>query len=110
MPTIPIGPAPYDSGNYTVEELTKQEATQRQESARKLKELLPPEAVFEPEYVVAADFVPEGILDLAAKRKAGLIVMGATRTRSARAAAHMPWTVIHHVISEAECPVLTAMA
>jgi len=109
---IQMGVAPDGSENYPVEDLTNGEATQRQEGERKLKQLMLSETArgFEPEYVVAADFLPQGILDVAAERKVGLIVMGATRPRSARAAAHMPWTVVHHVISEAECPVLTVMA
>jgi nucleotide-binding universal stress UspA family protein len=101
------------SENYpVVKDLTNGEATERQEGERKLKQLMVSETArgFEPEYVVAADFLPHGILDAPAERKAGLIVMGATRPRSARAAAHIPWTFVHHVISEAECPVLTVMA
>jgi nucleotide-binding universal stress UspA family protein len=112
IPVIQIGLESYGTANYTAEELTKQESTARQQSERRLKQLLLPEMeqVYEPEYVVASDFLPEGILEVAAERKAGLIVMGATRPRSARAAAHMPWTVVHRVLYDAECPVLTAVA
>jgi len=112
IPVVQIGLESYGAAKYTAEELTNEESTVRQESKRRLKQLLLPETeqVFEPEYVVASDFLPEGILDVAAERKAGLIVMGATRPRSARAAAHIPWTVVHHVLSEAQCPVFTVMA
>jgi nucleotide-binding universal stress UspA family protein len=112
IPAIQIGLESYGSANYTAEELANEEATARQESKKKLKQLLLPETerVFEPEYVVAPDFLPEGILQVAAERKAGLIVMGATRPLSARVAAHMPRTFVHRVLCEAECPVLTAMA
>jgi len=112
IPVIQIGMESYGAANYTVGGLTNEESTARQESKRRLKQLLLPETeqVFEPEYVVASDFLPEGILDVAAERRAGLIVMGATRPRSARAVAHIPWTVVHHVLSDAQCPVLTVMA
>lgn len=112
LSVMQIGLESYGVANYTAEELTKEEATARQERERKLKQLLLPETgrEFEPEYVVTSDFLPEGILEVAAERKADLIVLGATRARSARAAAHMPWSVVHHVLCEAECPVLTAMA
>jgi hypothetical protein len=38
-----------------------------------------------------------------------LIVMGANRALSARVAAHVPWALIHDVICEAKCPVLTVV-
>jgi nucleotide-binding universal stress UspA family protein len=112
IPVIQIGMESYGAANYTAEELANEESTARRTSERKLKQLLLPEMQreFEPEYVVAPDFLPEGILEVAAERRAGLIVMGATRPRSASAAAHMPWTVVHRVLCEAVCPVLTAMA
>jgi len=112
IPVIQIGLESYGAASYAAEELTNQESTARQESKRRLQQLLlrETEQVFEPEYVIASDFLPEGILDVAAERSAGLIVMGATRPRSARAAAHIPWTVVHHVLSQARCPVVTVMA
>ena len=111
MPAI-MGPEVYAMPNCTAEELKGSKSTQRQESARKLKQILPRETelVFEPEYVITTDFLPEGILAVAAEHKVGLIVMGANRTGSPRTAAHMPWTIVHRVISEARCPVLTVMA
>jgi nucleotide-binding universal stress UspA family protein len=112
LPIVPVGLGPYGLADYTGEELTNWQVTQREATARKLRQLLPRETelVFEPEYVVATDFLPEGILAAAAERNVGLIVMGANRTESVRTAAHVPWTVVHHTISEAKCPVLTVMA
>ena len=78
---------------------------------RKLKDLLPSDTnlASQPEYVTGTDFLPEGILDIAAMHKVDLIVMGANRVPSARVAAHIPWTLTHNVICEAKCPVLTVM-
>jgi nucleotide-binding universal stress UspA family protein len=111
MPAI-MGPEVYAMPSHTAEELTEWEASQRQESTRKLKQILRrgTELVFKPEYVVKTGFLPEGILGVAAEHKVGLIVMGANRTGSPHTAAHMPWTIVHHVLSEAKCPVLTVMA
>jgi nucleotide-binding universal stress UspA family protein len=112
MPISDIGPVAYCPPMYMAEEVTRWEATQRQESAKKLRALVPSETKlpYEPEYVVATNFTPGGILTVAADHNVDLIAMGANRTESARSAAHLPWTVVHHVISEARCPVLTAMA
>jgi hypothetical protein len=55
---------------------------------RKLRKLLPPgaELAAEPEYVAGMDFLPEGILEIAAAHRIELIVMGANRTTSPRMA------------------------
>jgi len=102
-----LGPAAYGPSGYASEEFTKW--TMRDESKRKLRELIPLDAKLaeEPEYVVGMDFLAEGILDMAAARSIELIVMGANRTVSPRVAAHIPWTLTHEIICNAACPVLT---
>jgi len=109
MPTPDLGPAAYGPSAYAAEEFTRWQRTMRDESARKLGELLPPNAKLatQPECVAGMDFLPEGILHLAAERRIELIVMGANRTASPRLAAHMPWALTHEVICHAKCPVLT---
>ena len=109
MPISELGPATYAPAFYDAEELAKWEETTRDESAKKLRELLPPNPKLaeEPKYVVGTDFVPEGILDVAAANRIELIVMGANRTQSPRVAAHIPWALTHEVIGHAKCPVLT---
>lgn len=91
--------------------LAKWENAVRQESTRRLRELLPLESPLgqEPEYMVGIDFISEGILGAAAARLAELIVMGVRRTRLARAATHISWSVIRGVVCEARCPVLTVV-
>jgi nucleotide-binding universal stress UspA family protein len=112
VPLIPIpdlGPAAYGLAVYGAESLTKWRGTTRDESARKLRNLIPPNTKLaaEPEYVVGMDFLPEGILDTATAHRIDLIVMGANRTAYPKAAAHITWALTHEVICHAECPVLT---
>jgi len=109
MPLPELGPAMCVPAVYGAEEVANWEETTRAESAKKLRELLPPNTKLaaEPEYVVGTDFVPEGILDVAAAHSIELIVMGADRTSAPRLAAHIPWDLTHEVICHAKCPVLT---
>ncbi len=107
-----LGPAAYGPSAYAAEEYTAWQRTMRDESRRKLFEMLPPNAklAVEPEYFAGMDFLPEGILELASAQEIGLIVMGANRTSSPRLAAHIPWALTHEVICHAKCPVLTCTA
>jgi nucleotide-binding universal stress UspA family protein len=109
MPSPDLGPVSYGPSAYAAEEFIKRQETMRDESERKLKKLLPPHTklVAEPEYIAGTNFLPEGILEVAAAHKIELIVMGANRTHSPRVAAHMPWALTHEVICHAKCPVLT---
>jgi nucleotide-binding universal stress UspA family protein len=107
-----LGPAAYGPSSYAAEEFTKWQRTMRDDSIRKLKALIPPHTwlAAEPECVAGMDFLPEGILNVAAARRIELIVMGANRTASPRVAAHIPWALTHEVICHAKCPVLTRVA
>lgn len=114
MPTMPIadlGPAIYGPSSYAAEKFIAWQRTTRDESVRKLTELVPTNTnlVAKPECVVGTDFLPEGILEAAAMHRVDLIVMGANRTSSPRMAAHMPWALTHEVICRAKCPVLTVL-
>jgi len=83
-------------------------ATTRQ----KLGKLLPPQIRLrsEPEYVVGFDFTAAGILNVAAKRTADLIVLGANRPTSAKISAHALGAVSYDVICHSKCAVLTVSA
>lgn len=113
IPMLPIdlGPAGYGPASCTAGKLTTWQRTKRDDSVRKLADLVPANAnlLEKPECMAGTDFVPEGILSAAATRQADLIVMGANRTSSPRMAAHMPWALAHEVICHAECPVLTVL-
>jgi hypothetical protein len=112
MPVADIGPGAYCPGVYVAQELTEWQATMKEESARRLRELVPSDAKLtsQPEYVVGVDFLPEGILGTAAAHNVELIVMGANRVPSARVTAHIiPWDLTHDVICGAKCPVLTVL-
>ena len=106
---VDIGPAAYCPGTCAAGELILWQSRTREQSLRKLRALVPSNANLanEPEYVVASESLSEGILAAAAACQAELIVMGANRARSARLAAHVPWTVTHEVLCQAKCPVLT---
>jgi nucleotide-binding universal stress UspA family protein len=109
MPLPDSGPAAYGPSSYATEECSNWQRSMREESARKLKQLIPLSAKLaaEPEYITGMDFLPEGILSTAAAHKIDLIVMGANHTASPRLTAHLPWAVTHEVIRQAQCPVLT---
>jgi nucleotide-binding universal stress UspA family protein len=109
MPVADLGPGAYGPSAYAAEQYTRWQRTVRNESVRKLRELVPSNTNLgaKPECVAGTDFLPEGILDAAATHRIELIVMGANRTSSPRAASHIPWTLIHEVICRAKCPVLT---
>ncbi len=109
MPAVELGAAAYGPSTYTAEELTRWQRTMREEGVRKLRASIPVNVNLaeEPECVVGTDFLPEGILNVAATHKTELIVMGANRTPSPWVAAHTPWALAHEVICHAKCPVLT---
>jgi nucleotide-binding universal stress UspA family protein len=78
-----------------------------------LRKLVPPEAEqwCVPDFVVETGNAAEKILELAARRKADLIVMGAHKPHGfPGAATHLPIAVAHEIVAKAECPVLTVRA
>ncbi len=109
MPAPDLGSTVYGPGPFLEDTLVKWQKTLRDESAKRLRALLPPNSTMaiEAEYVVGMDFLPEGILDVAAAHKIELIVMGANQTRFPQVAAHIPLSLTHEVICYAKCPVLT---
>jgi len=115
MHMLPPIPAPSTSlsafapATTAADEVEEWERSSRKRYVHEMKNCLPADTGLEqePEYIVGTDFLPEGILMAAEQSKAGLIVMGATHTGSARAAAHIPWTAVHEVVRNARCPVLT---
>jgi len=108
MPLASSSVAAYAPAAYAADDVADWTANARKRAARKLRELIPPDALAqEPEYLVSADFTAEGILDAARLHQADLIVMGANHTISARLAAHIPWATGHAVLCGAACPVLT---
>ncbi len=112
MPPLPspdLGPAAYGPPFFGAEVVTRWQRQTRDDSMRKLKELISSSANLaeRPEYIVEMDFLPEGILNAAAANQVDLIVMGANRTASPWVAAHTPWSLTHDVLCHANCPVLT---
>jgi nucleotide-binding universal stress UspA family protein len=110
-------PMPTTAGNLgaflppaaAADELMAWQVVMRKAALEKLKECLPAETGLEhePEYVVGAESLPDEILMTAAEHKVDLIVMGANQVLSPRAMAHIPWMVVHEVVKNALCPVLT---
>ncbi len=112
MPATTGSISTYAPPAAVADELEAWAGASRERSLQRLRECLPSETGLEQEveYVVGTEFLPEGILMAVGKFKVDLIVMGANRTSSARAAAHVPWTAVHEVVRYAPCPVLTVAA
>jgi nucleotide-binding universal stress UspA family protein len=114
IPPIPSSSASlsaYAPATAAADEVAEWEGSYRKRSIQQLRDWLPAETGLEqePEYVVGTDFLAEGILAASSKFKVDLIVMGANRAASAKAAAHNPWAAVHEVVRDAECPVLTVV-
>ena len=94
---------------YDEKTITEWQATVRASTKQKLRNLLPASIKLSSETgcVVGFDFVAEGILKVADKQQADLIVMGAHRPLSAKVSAHTPKTMSYEVICHSKCPVLT---
>jgi nucleotide-binding universal stress UspA family protein len=109
MPATTASLSAYAPAVAAADEVEEWEESSRKRCLRQLRECLPVETGLEKdiEYVVGTDFLPEGILTASDKFKVDLIVMGANRTGSAKAAAHIPWSAVHEVVRYAPCPVLT---
>lgn len=109
MPATSASLSAYAPAGAAADELEQWEESSRKRCLKQLRECLPAETGLEqePEYVVGTDFLAEGILTAAGKFKVDLIVMGANRTASAKAAAHIPWAAVHEVVRNAPCLVLT---
>ena len=75
--------------------------------AKRLRELVPPEADLwcDPEFVVEFGSPADGILKVAADRRADLVVLGVRR--SANFPGHLPPATAYKVVCQAQCPVLT---
>jgi nucleotide-binding universal stress UspA family protein len=109
MPATSASLSAYAPAGAAADEMDDWEKTSRKRCVAQLQECLPVEVGLEQEieFVVGTDFLPEGVLTASAKFKVDLIVMGANRTSSAKAAAHVPWSAVHEVVRYAPCPVLT---
>ena len=104
-----IGAGGYGAAAYAEKDLAAWHERLGEEGVQKLKALIPSDArlASEPLYIVETHFLPDGILEAAAVQHSDLIVMGANQTWSSRVAAHLPWAVLHEVMCEVRCPVLT---
>jgi len=109
MPSASANLSAYAPASAAADEFGQWSSSMRARAVQQLREYLPPEAGlgYEPEYLVGTDFLPGGMLAVAAKFKVDLIVMGANAKASAKVAAHVPWTAVHEVLVQAPCPVLT---
>jgi nucleotide-binding universal stress UspA family protein len=109
MPGVSAGLSAYAPASLATEEIAEWQTMTHRESLRRMKEALPQDTGLEqePEFIVGTELLPEGILTVAAKRDVDLIAMGANHSASPRLAAHIPWSVVHEVVRDATCPVLT---
>jgi nucleotide-binding universal stress UspA family protein len=100
-------PSAYVPAPYAAQDLEEWQGRMQEGALRKLKALVPANSKLSARAEYVTDSSPDAILNAVAKHEPDLIVMGANRARSARLAAHLPWTVAHGVLCEAHCPVLT---
>lgn len=80
---------------------------------QRLRDLLPSEVGLdpEPEYLAQFGVAAESILQTAAERESGMIVLGARPANGhLKAATHLGTAVAHRIIVGANCPVLTVRA
>lgn len=77
-------------------------------SERIMRSVISPEAEIwcEPRYIVEQGDPAEKVLDLAALKRVGLIVLG-VRGPSVLGATHLPGTTAYKIIAQTTCPVLT---
>jgi nucleotide-binding universal stress UspA family protein len=109
MPVTSTSLSAYAPAGAAADEVGEWEESSRKRCLKQLRECLPADIGLEQEveYVAGTDFLAEGVLAASGKFKVDLIVMGANRTASAKAAAHIPWAAVHEVVRNAPCPVLT---
>ena len=108
VPPVTAMQAGYVPAVFGAEDVFEWQSAARAESEKKLKELIPAGTLaYQPKYIVGLDFMPEGVLTVAAKYNADMIVMGANSSPSPRLVAHLPWSMLHDVICQSRCPVLT---
>lgn len=107
VPVVQAGPL-----WYVGTDVGEREQEAQRETLAKLKRLIPADVKLqsEPEFVVAFDYVPGGILKTAEGCQADLIVMGVKQVVSVRTSAHLPWATAYDVVCRAKCPVLTVRA
>jgi nucleotide-binding universal stress UspA family protein len=81
---------------------------QRDIAMKQLVQLLPPETSpsLEAQSIVEIGLPQERIPKVAEDLRADLIVMGPHHTFHPRISAHLPWAMLHQVLSHARCPVL----
>jgi nucleotide-binding universal stress UspA family protein len=82
-------------------------------SERLLRQIVPKDAELwcVPDYIVEQGPAADKILDVAAGKRAELIILGVRQpTGLGGAATHLPFAIAHKVVSQANCPVLTVRA
>ena len=79
-----------------------------EDNLNRLRELIPRNSQLQyiPETLIEFGNASERILKAASERDVDMIILGA-RSSSEVGGTHLPWSVAHHVIAQAHCPVLT---
>ncbi|HTR68221.1 MAG TPA: universal stress protein [Terriglobales bacterium] len=99
---------------YPGSDVIEREEASRRKFMEKLHDLVPSSSALDckVEYRVECHFAPEGIIEVARRYEADLIVMGVRESgrNASRIAAHLPWAIAHDVVCYAACPVLTVRA
>jgi nucleotide-binding universal stress UspA family protein len=111
LSVIPQLPMPDDLHSCTAGGLTQMQENARMSRLQRLEELTRNAALkVRPEFCVefeSASAVSETIVEVAARLKVDLIIMGLHRSGHIETASHMPRTTAYEVVCRAGCPVLT---
>ena len=111
LSVIPQLPMPDDLRSSTASGPTQMQKSARMSRLQQLEELTRNAALkVMPEFRVefeSASLVSKTIVEVAARLKVDLIVMGLHRSRHIGTASHMPRTTAYEVVCRAGCPVLT---
>ena len=109
LPVEYVGPGWYPGSDFTELRMASE-----RKSMQQLQDLLPSGDGLKckVEHLVEVNSVPAGIIEVAVRLGADLIVMGVREsgTSMPRLAAHMPWAIAYEVACHATCPVLTIRA
>ncbi|HEV2399307.1 MAG TPA: universal stress protein [Candidatus Sulfotelmatobacter sp.] len=78
-----------------------------EENLHRLRELIPRNSQLQyiPETLLEFGHAPDRILKAAEERETDMIILGARSSEVG--STHLPWSTAHHVIAQAQCPVLT---
>lgn len=105
-----LAPAPHVDGDrwYTASDVTQMEKESQEQALDRLNQLtLDGKLELQPLRIAEYGEPSEGILSIAKKLRAEVIVLGLHRKTHIETVSHLPWSTAYKVVCSAACPVLT---